>query len=196
MLQVISAIQHNKKGQSLKALPFKRLKKEKREMKKIILALALMIAVPVFAATNTNTVRFTPTTTSAASNQGNAQSITFTAPAATTSTVNNSGDQTVRNVPSMGAPSLTTSNDTCMGSSSIGAAGIGFGITIGSTWTDNNCTMLKNSRELWNMGMKAASLARLCMDAKNREALEETGFKCPEQKKEDKKETRNYNTGN
>jgi hypothetical protein len=38
---------------------------------------------------------------------------------------------------------------------------------------------LKNSRELWNMGMKAAALARMCMDGPNREALEITGFKCP-----------------
>jgi len=43
--------------------------------------------------------------------------------------------------------------------------------------------MLKNSRELWNMGMKSAALARMCMDKKNREALELTGFVCPQAKK-------------
>jgi hypothetical protein len=34
------------------------------------------------------------------------------------------------------------------------------------------------------MGMKAASLALLCKDAENREALEETGFTCPRSKEE------------
>jgi hypothetical protein len=40
--------------------------------------------------------------------------------------------------------------------------------------------MLKNSRELWNMGMKAASLALMCTDKANKEALEITGFICPQ----------------
>jgi hypothetical protein len=67
-------------------------------------------------------------------------------------------------------------------SGSLNVAGLGFG--GGSTWTDVNCKRLKNARELWNMGMKAASLALLCKDDDNREALEETGFKCPPTKKE------------
>lgn len=62
-------------------------------------------------------------------------------------------------------------------SGSFNIAGLGIG---GSTWTDNNCKRLKNSRELWNMGMKAASLALLCNDPENREALEVTGYQCPE----------------
>jgi hypothetical protein len=50
---------------------------------------------------------------------------------------------------------------------------------LGKTYTDTNCVRLKNSRELWNMGMKAAALALMCKDEENREALEVTGYQCP-----------------
>jgi hypothetical protein len=76
-------------------------------------------------------------------------------------------------------PALTSTNDTCMGSTSLGASAVSFGVSFGSTWTDNNCLMLKNSREMWNMGFKGAALARLCMDELNRESLEATGINCP-----------------
>ena len=139
---------------------------------------------------NTNT-----NSTSQAQNAGNTQAITFTSPdnATTTATVNTTvtgtqtinGTQTIKNAPSMGAPNLTSSNDTCMGSTSVGTSVIGFGISFGTTWTDKNCVMLKNGRELWNMGMRGAGLARLCMDDLNRKALEQTGFACPTSKPED-----------
>lgn len=80
------------------------------------------------------------------------------------------------------APALTSSNDTCMGSSSMGASAANFGISFGSSWTDKNCLMLKNAREIWNMGFKGAALARLCMDDLNKEALESTGINCPQRK--------------
>jgi hypothetical protein len=66
-----------------------------------------------------------------------------------------------------------------MGSTSGSANVPGIGIGFGTSWVDNNCRMLKNSRELWNMGFKAAALALMCNDADNREALESTGFECP-----------------
>lgn len=90
------------------------------------------------------------------------------------------GDYTIKNVPSVNGPPLTTSNDTCMGSSSGSANGPGFGIGFGTTWTDEHCKDLKTSRELWNKGMKAASLALDCMNARTRLALEMTGTKCPQ----------------
>ena len=97
-----------------------------------------------------------------------------------------SGTSTIRNVPSVNAAPLTSSNDTCMGSTSGSVNVAGFGAGLGTTWTDQNCKMLKNSRELWNMGMKAAALALMCTDPMNREALELTGFKCPQSKQESK----------
>lgn len=93
-------------------------------------------------------------------------------------------NQTVKNTPSVSGPALTSSNDTCMGSSSGSVNAPGIGVSLGTTWVDENCKMLKNSRELWNMGMKAASLALMCNDAANREALEITGFECPQTTKE------------
>ncbi|WP_228535267.1 hypothetical protein [Noviherbaspirillum malthae] len=77
------------------------------------------------------------------------------------------------------SPPLTSSNDTCMGSTSIGGSAVSFGFSAGTTWTDENCVMLKNAREIWNMGFKGAALARLCMDKRNREAFELTGINCP-----------------
>jgi hypothetical protein len=95
--------------------------------------------------------------------------------------------QRIRNTPSVNGPPLTSSNDTCMGSASVAANAPGIGIALGKTYTDDNCVMLKNSRELWNMGMKAAAMALMCTDARNREALELTGFVCPQsEKKSDK----------
>lgn len=98
-----------------------------------------------------------------------------------------SGTQTIKNTPSVSGPMLTTSNDTCMGSTSgsLNIAGLGFG--GGSTWVDTNCKRLKNSRELWNMGMKAASLALMCNDKENLEALELTGFVCPQTARKNEK---------
>ena len=120
-----------------------------------------------------------------ASTDGNAQSITINQAASvipTDTTVHQvvSGTQTIRNTPSVNGPSLTSSNDTCMGAASGSANGPGFGISVGKTYVDSNCVMLKNSRELWNMGMKAAAMALMCNDAANKEALELTGYTCPQ----------------
>jgi len=110
----------------------------------------------------------TPTATVTAT-QGNTQSTVFTSP----------NDIILRNVPSVNGPALTSSNDTCMGSTSGSINIAGLGVGGGSSWVDTNCKRLKNARELWNMGMKPAALALLCMDSENKEALELTGFVCP-----------------
>ena len=93
----------------------------------------------------------------------------------------------MKNVPSVSGPALTTSTDTCMGSSSGSLNGPGFGISVGGTWSDPNCKLLKNSRELWNMGMKAAAMALICTDPANRDALEITGYECPQTARDKKK---------
>lgn len=77
------------------------------------------------------------------------------------------------------SPPLSSSNDTCMGSASVGAAGMSFGLSFGTTYVDDNCMMLKNARELWNMGFRGAAIARMCMDERNRQALETSGVPCP-----------------
>ncbi|MPY75162.1 MAG: hypothetical protein GEU87_12965 [Alphaproteobacteria bacterium] len=93
------------------------------------------------------------------------------------SSVNVSGDEAAA---SGAAPVyLTSSNDTCMGSSGIGAQGMSFGVSLGTTWTDSNCIMLKNARELKVQGHEKAAKARLCMDEDNAMAFELAGEPCP-----------------
>lgn len=130
---------------------------------------------------NTQAVNFnsnTPADTTTRSTLNSNQNINNTG--ATTNTVDYRGSYTVKNVPSVNGPNLTTSNDTCMGSTSASANGPGVGISFGTTWTDEHCKRLKMSRELWNKGMKAASLAMDCMDSAAMAALEMTGTKCPQ----------------
>lgn len=74
---------------------------------------------------------------------------------------------------------VTTSDDTCMGSSSGGGQGESFGFSVGAAWTDSNCIMLKNARELKAQGHHKAAKARLCMDEDNAMAFELAGEPCP-----------------
>lgn len=162
-------------------------------MKNILLALLICASSAAMADTTskakqTNTSSSTSAAEAAANNTGG--NLTISAPLVvqeasvipteTTANVKYSGTQTVKNVPSVSGPPLTSSNDTCMGSASGSVNAPGFGVSLGKTYTDANCVMLKNSRELWNMGMKAAALALMCTDEANRTALELTGYECPQ----------------
>ena len=170
-------------------------------MKKLLTIAILLVPVGVMAQSATANGSSSTSTTSAL---GNNQAVTFISSSpsvittnanvnSTSTSTNNlitsgtstniveyQGSYTVKNVPSVSGPPLTTSNDTCMGSTSASANGAGFGVSFGSTWTDDHCKRLKMSRELWNKGMKAASLAMDCMDPGARSALEMTGTKCPQ----------------
>lgn len=148
--------------------------------------LTLVLSASMFMLMNANAQGMTsgatsaPVASSAAGNQDFYQGITFNSPGESRQYIETGGTQTIKNVPSVSGPALSTSNDTCMGSSSGSVNGPGFGVSVGSTWSDTNCKLLKNSRELWNMGMKAAAMALMCTDIANREALEITGFECPQ----------------
>jgi hypothetical protein len=98
-------------------------------------------------------------------------------------------DIKIRNTPSISAAALTSSNDTCMGSVSGGGSGPGLGLSFGMTYKDDNCVMLKNSREMWNMGFKAAAVALMCTNPANMEALEMTGYVCPQTEAAKKRRT-------
>jgi hypothetical protein len=78
------------------------------------------------------------------------------------------------------APVIAT-EDTCMGSSSVGAQGVAFGVSIGTTWRDSNCQRLKNSRELAAMGFGQAAVALLCVDEDVSDAMRTAGTPCPGQ---------------
>ena len=144
-------------------------------MKRII---AVLLFIPCLAVAQTAANSgSTASSRSNSTNAGNAQNISFSSPSDSTTTIQ--GSTTIRNVPAMGTTLLTTSNDTCMGSTSGSVVVAGFGIGGGSTYVDTDCRRIKNARELWNMGMKSASLALMCNDPDNRIALEVTGFDCP-----------------
>lgn len=156
-------------------------------MKIINFTLALAASVLALASAHGQTMNAgatsAPVASSSAGNQNFSQGVTFNSPGETHQYVDYGGSQTIKNVPSVSGPALTTSNDTCMGSSTGSVNGPGFGLSIGGTWSDANCKLLKNSRELWNMGMKAAAMALMCTDPANREALEITGYECPQSAK-------------
>ena len=74
---------------------------------------------------------------------------------------------------------LATSEDTCMGSSSIGGQAVSFGLTIGTTWTDDNCQRLKNSRQLVALGYHRAATALMCFNEDVSSAMIQAGTPCP-----------------
>lgn len=140
---------------------------------KLILVAALTLATSSVLAqqTSTNTATVNPNTT---------------AGAVATFDSHNVYEASKAPVASAFAPALSAGFDTCMGSTSGAVSSSVVGIAFGKTYTDENCQTLKNARELWNMGQRAAALARMCMDPLNREAMEATGFVCPERKKQAK----------
>jgi hypothetical protein len=77
------------------------------------------------------------------------------------------------------AAPLVASEDTCMGSSSAGGQGVGFGLSLGTTWHDKDCVRRKDARELYNMGQRKASLALLCQSDSVAAAMRTAGTPCP-----------------
>src|SRR5574338_1159400 len=87
----------------------------------------------------------------------------------------------VKSTPDVNAPALASGgDDICMGSSSAGAGVAGAGISIGSTWTDENCNRRKNATLLANMGHKVTANFLLCEDEAIRKAFAASGeVECP-----------------
>jgi hypothetical protein len=77
------------------------------------------------------------------------------------------------------AAPLVAADDTCMGSSSAGGQGVGFGLSLGTTWHDEDCVRRKDARELHNMGQKKAALALLCQSDHVAAAMAAAGTACP-----------------
>ena len=101
----------------------------------------------------------------------------------TDSTVNsNSNSTTTVNSPppSAIAPSINTSNsDLC----TVGVSGAVqtqiLGLSAGKTVRDMNCEMLKNSKTLYDMGMKVAAVSTMCQDERVFKAMMMAGTPCP-----------------
>ena len=101
-----------------------------------------------------------------------------------TSTVTTNGSQTTKvesPPPSAIAPQFSTGNnsDLC----TIGAGGAvqtqRLGISVGSTFTEENCLRLKKATKLYTFGMKVAAVSVMCQDPDVFEAMKMAGTPCP-----------------
>ncbi len=50
----------------------------------------------------------------------------------------------------------------CMGSSTVGAAALGWGASIGSSWADHECGKRETARSFQNLGLTQDAVAILC----------------------------------
>ena len=83
-----------------------------------------------------------------------------------------------RSVPTVIAPSLTTSSESCMGSTSGGIGVSGFGITFGSTWSDDYCRRRLDARQWHSMGLMPIGKEVMCVSDENYEAAKRAGLPC------------------
>ena len=90
-------------------------------------------------------------------------------------------------VSSAWAAPLAASNGTCMGSTSAGAQGVTIGLSVGTTWTDENCNARYDAIAIKALGHERAAWARLCQQPAIRKAYEAAGTPCPEAPKGDQK---------
>jgi len=121
-------------------------------------------------------------------NSGNSQSTSqsssqagFSNSGNSSTSVNVTSTEARQPVNSAYAAPLTTSNDTCMGSTSVGGQGITFGISFGTTWTDKDCVRRKDARFLYNTQNSNLSLGLMCNKPEIRQLVERTGT--PEQRR-------------
>ena len=100
----------------------------------------------------------------------------------TTTTTNGKMETTVKSPPpSAISPQFSSgsNSDLC----TVGASGAVqtqiLGISIGSTFTEENCIRLKNAKTLYDMGMKVAAVSVMCQDKKVFDAMMNAGTPCP-----------------
>jgi hypothetical protein len=82
-------------------------------------------------------------------------------PANTTQAITYGGKYEVKNVPNVFSGNVYPTSP-CMGSSTVGGAGAGFGFSVGSSWTDDECGIRETSRSFNGLGHKEDALSVLC----------------------------------
>ena len=98
-----------------------------------------------------------------------------------TITTNGKTETTLKSPPASAiSPTINTSNsDLC----TFGVAGAVqtqiLGISTGTQFTDENCERLKNSKTLYDMGMKVAAVSLMCQDERVFKAMWNAGTPCP-----------------
>jgi hypothetical protein len=82
-------------------------------------------------------------------------------------------------VPAVSAPNLaTTLTETCMGSTSFGASGSGFGFSFGTTWRDSACVRRLDARQMSAFNETAISIEMMCDSDLVREAAKRANRPC------------------
>ena len=97
---------------------------------------------------------------SASNSGGNSQSVVVT----DSGKMEYSGKYEVKNVPSVFSGNVYPTSP-CMGSSTVGGAGVGFGFSVGTSWKDDECGIRETSRSFSGLGLKDDALAILCSSA-------------------------------
>jgi len=151
-------------------------------MKKLLILLLLLSTATFANDTNTQTntsgsnTNITGGYTANTTNNNDGQTNTTTS-TTTNSTTSNGADIPP---PSANSPSYSSmSQDVCsMGVSGSVSTGV-FGISGGKHITDLNCERIKLAKVLQDFGMKVASVAVLCQDARVFSAMEAAGTPCP-----------------
>jgi len=86
---------------------------------------------------------------------------------------------TIKNVPNVYAPGLAAAgSEVCLGSFSVGGAGAGFGLSIGGTLKDKECTLRLNAKTLAILGYREAARETMCLDPDVRTAMAAAGTPC------------------
>ncbi len=101
-----------------------------------------------------------------------------------TSTVTTNGNQTTKvesPPPSAIAPQFGSGNnsDLCTISSSGSVQTQILGISVGTTYTEENCLRLKKAQKLYMFGMKVAAVSVMCQDPDVWSAMMDAGTPCP-----------------
>lgn len=98
-----------------------------------------------------------------------------------TVTTDSTSTTTVYSPPSTAvSPPINTSNsDICTTGVSGAVQTQILGISAGTTIVDLNCEMLKNSKTLYDMGMKVAAVSMMCQDRRVFDAMMMAGTPCP-----------------
>lgn len=106
-------------------------------------------------------------TSGASSSSSSGDSLSSSSSGGNTQTINDSGERhysgsyTVKNVPTAIAPSVYPTAP-CMGSTSAGASGVGFGVSFGSSWTDDECGIRETARSFSGLGLQEDAVIVLC----------------------------------
>jgi hypothetical protein len=107
------------------------------------------------------------------SEANNSQSLNVTpAPVTSTLTVNEAkipentrneqvGTVNVRSVPNVFGGNVYPTAP-CMGSSTVGAAALGWGASVGTSWSDHECGKRETARSFQNLGLTTDAVAVLC----------------------------------